>query len=321
MGHRYKYSHEHLDFIKIRKSVGQHVSQWLLYFAGSIALAVLYYIIFSTFFYTPEERGLMREHKMLTEQYAVLNERFNQLETVLDDIRQRDNQIYRTIFEADPLPISGNGIGGVNRYEELESYDNAQLVIETYQRLNNLAARVEAQAASLELLADSMKQKELEMYNMPAIQPLLNKDLTRTGSSVGMRIHPYYKVPKMHTGIDFIAAAGVDVMATGGGTVAEVDYSLLGYGNKVVIDHGVNGYSTLYAHLDKIHVVQGQRVKRGQKIATVGSTGMSVAPHLHYEVLQNGEYKDPLSFFFIDVTPAEYDRMIQLATNSGQSLD
>jgi murein DD-endopeptidase MepM/ murein hydrolase activator NlpD len=321
MPHRYKYSHEHLDFIKIRHGAWQLLRRWALYFIGSIVLAILYYFVFSTFFNTPKERGLLRENKMLITQYTSLNERFDQLETVLDDINQRDNNIYRTIFQADPLPLNVGGMGGSNRYEELEAFDNADLVIMTDQRLKNLLARSHAQAMSLDTITELAKRKEQECNNIPAIQPLLNKDLTRTGGSIGMRIHPRYKVAKMHTGIDLIAATGVDVKATGGGTVTEATSSLQGYGNKIVIDHGVDGYTTLYAHLSKIKVKVGQKITRGEVIGEVGNTGMSIAPHLHYEVRKDDQFLDPLNFFFIDVTPEEYDHMIQLATNSGQSLD
>jgi murein DD-endopeptidase MepM/ murein hydrolase activator NlpD len=321
MPYRYKYSHEQLDFIKVRQGAWQVLHRWLLYFLGSVVLAVLYYFVFSTFFNTPKERGLMRENKMLITQYASLNERFDQLETVLNDINQRDNSIYRTIFQAEPLPLNIGGIGGAQRYEELEAFDNADLVIMTDQRLQNLMMRSRAQILSLDTIEVLAKSKELECLNLPAIQPLRNKDLTRTGGSIGMRIHPRYKVAKMHTGIDLVAATGVDVMATGGGTVIEATSSLQGYGNKIVIDHEVGGYTTLYAHLSAIKVKVGQKVKRWEIIGAVGNTGMSIAPHLHYEVRKNNEFLDPLNFFFIDVTPEEYDRMILLATNSGQSLD
>jgi murein DD-endopeptidase MepM/ murein hydrolase activator NlpD len=320
MPYRYKYSHEHLDFIKVRQGAWQFLRRWSLYFLGSIVLAILYYFIFSAFFDTPKERGLLRENNMLATQYTSLNKRFDQLETVLNDINQRDNNIYRTIFQADPLPLN-IGVGGTNRYEELEAFDNADLVIMTDRRLQNLLVRSQAQVISLDTIAALAREKEQECQNIPAIQPLRNKDLSRTGGSIGMRIHPRYKVAKMHTGIDLIAATGVDVMATGGGTVIEATTSLQGYGNKIVIDHGIGGYTTLYAHLSAIKVKTGQKVKRGEVIGAVGNTGMSIAPHLHYEVRKNNEFLDPLNFFFIDVTPEEYDRMIQLATNSGQSLD
>jgi murein DD-endopeptidase MepM/ murein hydrolase activator NlpD len=292
----------------------------MLYFVGSILLAVGYYIVWTVFFYTPEERGLLRENKMLAKQYDALNERFDQLETVLNDISQRDNQIYRTIFQADPLPYSGGGIGGVDRYLELETFSNKNLVIMTDKHLRSLVERVHVQSVSLDTLLSVAKRKESECRHLPAIQPIRNKDLSRTGSSIGPRIHPFYKVLKMHTGIDFTAAMGVDVMATGDGVVTVAERSMGGYGNKVVIDHG-SGYTTLYAHLNTINIAKGQQVTRGQVIATVGNTGMSMVPHLHYEVLKNGEFQDPLHFFFIDVKPEEYDRIIQLASNSGQSLD
>jgi murein DD-endopeptidase MepM/ murein hydrolase activator NlpD len=321
MRYNYKYSHEHLDFIKVRKSIWQSFGRGVLYFLGSVVLAIVYYIVFSAFFYTPEERGLLRENKMLTEQYDSLNERFDQLEVVLDEIGRRDNQIYRTIFKADPLPYNVDGIGGVNRYAALETFENAELIITTDQRLRSLMQRARLQTISLDNIASLLHKNEIAFQHIPAIQPIKNKDLSRTGASVGMRIHPFYKVLKMHTGIDFIAATGVEVMATANGTVVEAERSHRDYGNKVIIDHE-NGYSTVYAHLHSISVSKGQKVERGQVIATVGNTGLSMpAPHLHYEVLKDGEYKDPLNFFFIDLTPEEYERMIQLATNSGQSLD
>ncbi|MDR0668047.1 MAG: M23 family metallopeptidase [Prevotellaceae bacterium] len=322
MRHRYKYSQEYLDFVKVRRGVWQGARRLLLYFIGSVLLAIVYYLIFSAFFYTPEERGLLRENQMLEQQYDVLNQRFDQLETVLNDISRRDNQIYRTIFQADPLPYAGTGIGGVNRYEELESFSNKNLVITTDRRLQSLALRVQRQSVSLDSITALLKRNEAAFLNLPAIQPIQNKDLSRTGASVGQRIHPFYKVLREHTGIDFIAAMGVDVMATANGTVVVVERSMRDYGNKIVIDHE-NGYTTVYAHLNTILVTKGQRVTRGQVIATVGNSGMAMAmtPHLHYEVIKDGEYQDPLNFFIIDLTPEERERMIRLATNSGQSLD
>ncbi|MDR1680829.1 MAG: M23 family metallopeptidase [Prevotellaceae bacterium] len=322
MQYRYKYSHELLDFVKVRRGIWHGIRRFALYFTGSVLLAIVYYFVFSAFFYTPEERGLLRENQMLTQQYDALDRRFDQLETVLNDISRRDNQIYRTIFQADPLPYTGTGIGGVDRYEELELFSNKDLVITTDRRLRNLALRVQRQSASLDSITAMLQHTEAAFLNLPAIQPIQNKDLSRTGASVGLRIHPFYKVLREHTGIDFISAMGVDVMATANGTVATVERSMRGYGNKVVIDHD-NGYTTVYAHLNTILVTKGQRVTRGQVIATVGNSGMAMAmtPHLHYEVLKDGKFQDPLNFFIIDIMPDERDRMIQLATNSGQSLD
>ncbi len=319
--HRYKFSHEHLDYVKVRRSTWQLIGRGALYFLGSILLAALYYVVYSSFGNMPNENRLKRENTMLLKQYAQLNGEFNNLEIVLNGIAARDSQIYRTIFQANPPnSINLGGIGGGNRYKELETYDNSDLIIMTHQRLKNLVDRSKEQAKIIDDIIVLAKDKEVECKNFPAIQPLRNKDLTRTGSSLGIRIHPFYKIPRMHTGIDLIAPTGVDVMATGGGTVTEANYTPNGYGNKVVIDHG-NGYTSLYAHLNTIKVTKGQKVKRGQKIATVGNTGLSMAPHLHYEVLKNNVHQDPLNFFFVDLTPDEYERMIQLATNSGQSLD
>ena len=319
MRYRYKYSNEHLDYVKVRRSIWLKFGRYSLYLLGSVALAVVYYILFSTFFNTPEERGLLRENQLLTEQYVLLNEKFDQLEVVLNDIEQRDQQIYQTIFKANPLALNRTQADIMARYNELESFGNSDLVKMTNNNLSNLNERMNTQTALLNTITAKL-QGEANYANFPSIQPIRNKDLSRTGASIGMRIHPFYKVPRLHTGIDFIAAIGEDVISTADGKVVTATRSFRDYGNQIIIDHG-NGYTTVYAHLDDIKVRVGQAVKRGDVIATVGNTGSSMAPHLHYEVLKDGEYKDPLNFFFMEISPAEYYRMIQLASNSGQSLD
>ena len=320
MNHRYKYSHEHLDFVKVKRNTWLKLGRYFLYFLGSIALAVGYYIVFTTFFNTPEERGLLRESKLLKEHYAALNEKFDQLEVVLNDIEQRDRQIYQTIFKADPLSVNVMQTSGMAHYSEIELLDNSDIVKMTNKHLQSLNERVKVKTNLLNIIFNQLTKEDADYLTIPAIQPIRNNDLSRTGASIGMRIHPFYKVPRLHTGIDFIAAAGEDVMATADGKVTMANRSFRDYGNQVVIDHG-NGYTTVYAHLEDINVKVGQSVKRGQVIATVGNSGSSMAPHLHYEVLKDGEYKDPLNFFFIDVSPDNHYKMVQLASNSGQSLD
>ena len=217
--------------------------------------------------------------------------------------------------------MSNAGIGGVNRYEYLEGYDNSDRIIETAKRLDQLSKAVYVQSKSYDEVIDMAKNREPQLSSLPAIQPISNKDLTRTASGWGFRIHPIYKIRKFHYGMDFTAPTGTDVYATADGTVELVEKSRRGYGNKVIIDHGF-GYKTLYAHLDGFNgLVKGKKVKRGDVIAYVGSTGLSTAPHLHYEVHLNGKKINPINYYFEDLTAAEFDRMIELSMRPGQSYD
>jgi murein DD-endopeptidase MepM/ murein hydrolase activator NlpD len=204
----------------------------------------------------------------------------------------------------------------VNRYEMLEGYDNAEIVVNSTQRLDKLTKEVYVQSKSYDEIIEMAKRREEQLSCLPAIQPISNKDLTRTASGWGYRIHPIYKIRKFHYGMDFTAPTGTEVYATADGTVEIVDQSRRGYGNKIVIDHGF-GYKTLYGHLNGFNVRKGQKVKRGDVIGFVGSTGLSTAPHLHYEVHLNGNKVNPISYYFNDLTPEEWDRMIQLSMKAG----
>ena len=219
-----------------------------------------------------------------------------------------------------PLSIRSAGIGGTDRYSELEGLSNSEIVIEATKKLDNLAKQIYIQTKSFDQIIEMAKNKEAMVRCIPNIQPLSNKDLTRVASPFGIRIHPYYKVLKMHAGMDFTAHAGTEIFATGDGVVFDVNRSKRGYGNTVIIDHGF-GYKTLYAHLSEILVRPGTKVRRGAVIALVGNTGMSLAPHLHYEVRLNDNPINPINFYFNDLTPEEFEKMIALAANSGQSLD
>ncbi|HUW07581.1 MAG TPA: M23 family metallopeptidase [Williamwhitmania sp.] len=319
---KYHFNPDSLSFDKVRLSLRNKITKGATYFFASAVIAIVYYIGYSFFFDTPVERGLKRENAQLYNQFDTLSKRFDQVEKVITDLEQRDENIYRTIFEAEPIPLSVRtaGMGGVARYDELETMSNPKIVIESFKTLEKLSNRVKVQSRSLEQLTELAKRKEEMMQCLPAIQPIRNTDLRRVASPFGMRIHPFYKVLKMHTGMDFTAATGTDVFATGDGTVTRVEQSQRGFGNVVEIDHGF-GYKTLYAHLSAFNVRQGQHVKRGDVIGKVGNSGMSMAPHLHYEVWKNNSPINPINFYFNDLTPAEYDRLIELAANSGQSLD
>ncbi len=319
---KYRFNPESLSFVREHISIRKRIGRIATYLSASIVVAVIYYIIFSLFFDTPSERGLKREKEELLVHFELLNKRFEQVSAVMEDLQKRDDNIYRVIFEAEPIPstVREAGIGGVDRYSELEGLSNGDIVIETAKKLDLIAKKAYIQSKSLDELENLAKRKEDMLRSIPAIQPISNNDLKRIASSFGMRIHPFYKVPKMHTGMDFTAPTGTDIYATGDGVVQKVDYSQRGYGNHVVIDHGF-GYATLYAHMHSISVRPGQKVKRGSVIGQVGNTGMSVAPHLHYEVHKAGKQINPINYFFNDLTPEEYEKVIELSSLPTQSFD
>ena len=320
---KYRFNTESLSYDKVRPSFRKRLLILFSYLSGLLLIAILLNVFYSSVFDTPREKALKRENKLLQDQFDVLNQKIGQLETVLDDIEKRDDNIYRTIFNADPIPhsVRDAGTGGVNRYEYLEGYDNSGRIVETAKRLDKLSKAVYVQSKSYDEVIEMAKNRELQLSSLPAIQPIANKDLTRTASGWGYRIHPIYKIRKFHHGMDFTAPTGTEVYATADGTIILVDNSRRGYGNRVVIDHGF-GYETMYAHLDGFNDLwKGKEVKRGDVIAYVGSTGLSTAPHLHYEVHLNGKKINPINYYFEDLTAAEYDRMIDLSMRPGQSYD
>jgi len=320
--HKYKFNPESLSFVKEQTSLSKKFWKGFNYFLFSIVISIAYYVAYSFFFDTPQERGLRRENQELLVQLELFNKKFDHITTVLEDIQQRDDNIYRTIFEAEPIPSTYRqaGFGGVERYAELEGLSNSEIVIETAKRLDKISKQIYIQSKSFDEVIGLAKRKEEMIACVPAIQPISNKDLKRVASPFGVRMHPFYKVLKMHTGMDFTAPTGTEIYATGDGEVSAVIHSARGYGNTVIIDHGF-GYKTLYAHQSQTLVKRGQKVKRGEVIGLVGNTGMSMAPHLHYEVRKNDEPINPINFYFNDLTPEEYDKIIELAAQSGQSLD
>lgn len=319
---RYKFNHETLSFDKIKLGIRQISLRLFGYFLGSLFLAGVYGFIFAFVFDSPKEKALKREIEQMTLQYDLMNREMDNVEKVLGNLQQTDDNLYRTIFEAEPVPSSyrEGGIGGVNRYADLEGLSNSEIVIETAARLEKIRKKIYVQSKSFDELIALSKEKEKMLSCIPAIQPISNKDLKRTASGFGYRIHPIYKILKFHSGMDFTAPTGTDVYATGDGVVSTVKSEKRELGNHVIIDHGF-GYQTVYAHLDKFNVRVGQKVRRGDIIGFVGSSGLSTAPHLHYEVLLNGRYVNPALYYFNDLTPDEYDTMLEIASKSGQTFD
>lgn len=319
---KYKFNQDSLSFDRIRLGLGEILLRFLAYFIGSLLIAVIYWIIFAAFFDSPKEKALEREVQQLTIQYDLINREMGDVENVLDDLQKTDDNLYRTIFEAEPISptLREGGIGGVNRYKSLEGYRNSNLVIETTNRLDKIRKKVVIQSKSFEALANLAMNKGDMLRSVPAIIPISSKDLTRIASGFGLRIHPIYKIIKFHGGMDFTAPAGTDIYATGNGVVASVQTSQRGLGKNIVINHGF-GYSSIYAHLSNFNVRVGQKVQRGDVIGYVGNTGTSIANHLHYEIRLNGVNVDPVNYYFEDLTPAEYEKVIDIASKTGQSFD
>ena len=319
---KYKFNPDSLSFDKIRLGIRALLLRFLAYFVGSVLVALIYWIIFASFFDSPKEKALKREVEQMTIQYDLIHREMANVESVLEDLQKTDDNLYRTIFEAEPISatLREGGIGGVNRYEALEGYNNSNLVIETANRLDKIRKKVYIQSKSFDDLINLSKNKGEMLKSIPAIIPISNKDLTRTASGFGWRIHPIYKISKFHYGMDFTAPFGTDVYATGNGTVVAILSAQRGLGKHIIIDHGF-GYTSIYAHLSNFNVRVGQKVQRGDIIGFVGSTGTSVANHLHYEVKINGVNVDPVNFYFEDLTPEMYERIVEIASKTGQSFD
>lgn len=320
---KYYYDPKTLAYRKIEKDWRKRLRNSLLSLVALICFSGLSFFVLDNYLSSPKELRLKRELDNMKLQYEILNSRMDQVLTVLDDVKHRDDNIYRVIFEADPIPgsIRNAGFGGVNRYKALEGFDNSKLLIETTRRIDIITKQLYVQSKSFDEVIEMARTKEEMIASIPAIQPIANQDLSRIASGFGFRIHPIYKVPKMHTGMDFSAPTGTPIYATGDGVVANnPGERSSGYGNYVLIDHGF-GYESLYAHVSKWDVKKGQKVKRGDVIAYVGSTGRSTAPHLHYEVIKNGDKINPVNFFFNDLSPEEFDRVLELSNSANQSFD
>lgn len=319
---KYRYNSTTLSYDKIQVTFKDRLSKTFGFLAAGLVVGVIIYGLAYTYIDSPKEKQLKQENAQMEAQYALLNKKLDQISTVLEDVQHRDDNIYRVIFEAEPIPseIRTAGFGGVNRYKELEGYSNSELIIETSKKLDQLSKQIYIQSKSFDDVFEMAKKKEEMLAAIPAIQPVQNKDLTRMASGYGYRMHPILKYRKFHAGMDFTAPRGTPIYATGKGTVIQADNKASGYGNHVRIKHGY-GYVTLYAHMSKIKVVEGQKINRGDIIGYVGNTGLSAGPHCHYEVRKNNEPVNPVNFYFNDLTAEEYDKMLELSNAPLQSLD
>jgi len=319
---KYKFNPESLSYSRIEITFRQKVLKVIGYSMVFIVISIIGVLFYTFLFDSPEVKGLKRQNSELLVSVELFNKQLDKITMTLQDMQRRDDNLYRTIFEAEPLNSSVReaGVGGADRYDELQKMADPKLVTQTAKRLDKITRKIVIQSKSYDELTRMAMSKEKMLASIPAIQPISNKDLTRTASGWGFRIHPIYKIRKFHYGIDFTAPTGIEVYATGDGTIERIESSQRGYGNCIIIDHGY-GMKTLYGHLSGFTVKQGQKVNRGDVIAFVGNTGLSTSPHLHYEVLRNGEKINPINYFFNDLTAEEYDKMIEISMSMGQTFD
>jgi murein DD-endopeptidase MepM/ murein hydrolase activator NlpD len=318
---KYKINPETLAMEQVEHGFRYWLRQTGIYILAGIVLGVLFLYLFLILFPSPREKQLLREKESLHSQLEVLNSQVDQMQVVMTDLQQRDDNLYRVLFGAEPIPLSvrQGAQRKIDYYEQIAQMTNNELAADLTLKVDLLEKEIYVQAKSYEEVLQMAKEQEIRMENIPAIQPVMNKDLKRVASGYGMRIDPVYHVRKFHQGMDFTAPTGTEVFATGNAKVAFSGWKQ-GYGNTVILDHGY-GYQTLYAHLYKSLVRKGQKVRRSDIIALVGNTGKSTGPHLHYEVRLNNKPVDPRNYYFYDLSPEEYDQMIQLSNNFGQMLD
>ena len=318
----YKYNDKTKTYDRVYPNMRSRLLTYLRNTLFFVLLGVGGYFVTVLMLGTPESaEDLRAENARLQTQYTVLTQRFDEALEVMEDIRQRDDNLYRVMFMAEPVSdaVRNADYAGTNRYEELEDLDNAELVISTTQKMDMLARKLYLQSRSFDEVVEFYKNHEDMLRHLPAIQPVSNKDLKRTASGYGYRIHPIYQTRIFHDGMDFSCDIGTPVYATADGVVKTAKWER-GYGYVVTLDHGY-GYETRYAHLKSFNVKRGQKVVRGETIALSGNSGRSTGPHVHYEVLQRGRPVNPANYYFMDLDADQYDEMIRMADNHGKVLD
>lgn len=318
---KFHFNPQTLSYELIEHTIGYKIKRGFMYFLSSLFGGALLFLVLVSFFPSPREKRLIQEKNQLLVQYNLLNQQVDEMRLVVNDLQQRDDNLYRVVFQAEPIPLAVRS-GMINRsvyYDELEKMTHSQLVVDVTKKIDVLEKQMYVQSKSYDEIVQLASENEIRLQSIPAIQPVLNKDLTRVASGYGWRVDPVYHTPRFHEGMDFSAPTGTDIYATGNSTVAFSGWKS-GYGNCIILDHGF-GYETLYAHLYRSFVRAGQKVKRGDVIGLVGNTGKSVGPHLHYEVHFRGKVMNPCNYYYQDLSPEEYDRMIQLADNAGQMFD
>ncbi len=319
---KFYYDSETLSYQRIQVDRKTKFKNSMFFVAALVLVAFIGFVGFSYLIKSPSQIAQQRELENLQLHFELLSKRIDDGTEVLNEIQDRDNNIYRVYFEAEPISKEQRmaGFGGVNRYKSLDGFENSTMIKDVTKKIDILSKQLVVQSKSLDEIVGMAKNKKEMLASIPAIQPVANKELKRMASGYGYRIHPIYKTRKYHWGMDFSAPKGTPVYATGNGKVSKVKRSRRGYGNQVKITHGF-GYQTFYAHLDRYTVRKHQKVKRGDLIGYVGSSGTSTAPHLHYEVLKGNRKVNPVYYYFNDLTPDEYNTMLEMSSLENQSLD
>lgn len=319
---KYYYNTHTLRYEKLETPLRVRLLQLFGFIAASIVTGMIIFAIAFQYIDSPKEKLLRQQNEDLRQNYGVLEERLKQLTLQMDELANRDNEVYRSIFESKPIPDSAR-IREMEKRKEiqlLQAMGSTELIKNMTAQLNNLSLRMAYQQQSFDEITQMVKNKEKFLASIPAIQPISNKNLTRIASGYGYRIDPIYKDRRAHMGMDFTAPHGTPIYATADGVVTDAGFNTGGFGNRVVINHG-NSYETLYGHMFRIKARVGQRVKRGEVIGYVGNTGKSSGPHCHYEVHRYGNPVNPIYYFYNDLTPAQFDRLLKIAAASNQSMD
>lgn len=317
----YRYNEETLSFEPFQPKKGEKFASMLLNVVISMVLALGFFLLYAYFFDSPDARRLKEENDRMAIQYELLLRKTKDIEQVLQQLEQRDDNMYRAILQAEPVENRSGDLHRSNRYNDLSDLTHNNLVIHTSRQIDQLSRRVYLQSKSYDELAELIRNNEDRLNHLPAIQPVPNSSLKREASGYGWRTDPVYKTRRFHKGIDFSVPVGTDIYATADGVISYVGYQRGGYGHCIKIDHGYD-YTTVYAHLKNTNKVRlGQKVKRGDIIGESGNSGKSVGPHLHYEVQIRGVADNPVHYFFKDLSPEEYDDMLQSLSNSGMPMD
>lgn len=318
---KFTFNEDTMSYEKVTTSWRRKILKGFIYLGSLAALSIVFSVLILRFFETPQDKIAKRKLVQMETEFKELNNRVHSAEKLMDNLADRDENIYRVIFEAEPLSTEIRKSGfNLSKYKNLLALPKGKLIRTTSAKVDQLEKQLAIQSKSYEDIKSLINNKKAMLSSIPAIRPVVKNERNYLSSGFGFRFHPIYKTRKLHAGLDFSAPIGTDIVATGDGTVLSVKRSRRGYGKHVKINHDF-GYRTLYAHMSKIDVKKGQKVKRGQVIGQVGNSGTSTGPHLHYEVHKNGKKINPIHFFFNDLTPAQYEEIIKRAEISNQSLD
>ncbi|MFO8235292.1 MAG: M23 family metallopeptidase [Bacteroidales bacterium] len=319
---KYRFDPNTLTYQKINTSTRKNLIRAFSFLSITLISAVVVRLIFTAYFDTPKEVLLDREREELLWKYEMLGSGLDDMKDKIEQIEQRDDYLYRPIFEMEPMAstVREAGRGGVEQFDYLKKFNNSDLLVDVASKMDKVQKKVYIQSKSFDSVTKLARNKEKMINSMPAIQPISIDDFKRISDYFGRRRDPFNGEMRMHRGMDFIGPEGTEIYATGDGEVVKAEFNSFGYGNEVVIDHGFE-YKTIYAHLRKIKVDVGDEVKRGEVIGTLGNTGRSTGPHLHYEVRQNGKPVDPINYYFDDLTAEEYEKMITTLSESRKPMD